>query len=258
VYLFAPWVRTIHVVTAGQTPPWLDASHPRVRMVDHREILPTEALPTFNSQAIETGLHRIPGLSEHFLYFNDDMFLGRPVAPEAFFDSAGRFAVFPSEAVVGLGDQPDAPSYLLAAANNRRLLQEAFGVVTTHTMAHAPYPQRVSVLAELEARFPDAWSATARSPFRGEHDLAPVSSLAQHYGLLTGSAFRSTADLEFVDLSARGVGQRLDALLEREHDFFCLADHHDYAVSEARLRRLLAGFLAAYFPIAAPWEISGR
>ncbi len=255
VHLFAPWVRTIHVVTAGQTPPWLDTSHPRIRMVDHREILPADALPSFNSQAIETGLHRIPGLSEHFVYLNDDMFLGRPVAPELFFDPAGRFAAFPAEAAVGLGDRPDTPSYLRAAANNRRLLQEAFGVVTTQTMEHAPYPQRVSVLAEIEARFPDAWSRTARSPFRGEHDLAPVSSLAQHYGLLTGSAYLGTADSELLDLSVRDVAQRLDALMERRHDAFCLGDHHDYAVQPARLRRLLADFLGAYFPIAAPWEL---
>jgi glycosyltransferase involved in cell wall biosynthesis len=258
VHLFAPWVRTIHLVTAGQTPPWLDTSHPRVRIVDHREILPAEALPTFNSQAIETGLHRIPGLSEHFVYLNDDMFLARPVAPELFFDSAGRFAAFLAEAAVGLGDQPDLPSYLRAATNNRRLLQEAFGLVTTQTMAHAPYPLRVSVLAELEARFPEAWSRTARSPFRGEHDLAPVSSLAQHYGLLTGSAILGTADAEFLDLSVRDVAQRLDALLERRHDVFCLGDQHDYAVQPARLRTLLAEFLTAYFPIAAPWELDGR
>jgi hypothetical protein len=258
MHLFAPWVRTIHIVTAGQTPAWLDTGHPRVRIVDHREILPPDALPTFNSQAIETGLHRIPGLSEHFVYLNDDMFLGRPVPPELFFDSAGRFAAFLAETAVGLGDRPDPPSYLRAADNNRRLLQEAFGVVTTHTMAHAPYPQRVSVLAEIESRFPDAWSRTARSPFRGEHDLAPVSSLAQYYGLLTGSAIRGSAELEFVDLSKRDVGQRLDALLERRHDAFCLGDHHEYAVPPGRLRTMLADFLAAYFPSAAPWELDTR
>ncbi len=74
VYRFAPWIRTIHVVTDAQIPYWLNTSHPRVRIVDHRDLFPDPAtqLPNFNSLAIESVLHRIPGLSEHFLYFNND------------------------------------------------------------------------------------------------------------------------------------------------------------------------------------------
>lgn len=253
-HLFAPWARTIHLVTAGQVPDWLDASDPRIRLVDHRDILPADALPTFNSQAIETGLHRIPGLAEHFVYLNDDCFLGRPVPPELFFDAAGRFAAFLDPAPVGLGDLPDLPSYLKAAANNRRLLQDAFGVTTTHTLAHAAYPLRVSLLAELAERFAPEWEATARSPFRGEHDLAPLSSLAQHYGLLTGAAYVGDAAIDFLDLSKRDVAARLDALLQRQQDFFSLGDQHAYAVTPGRMREMLAEFLATYFPIRAPWE----
>jgi glycosyltransferase involved in cell wall biosynthesis len=254
VHLFAPWARTIHLVTAGHVPDWLDTTDQRIHLVDHREILPADALPTFNSQAIETGLHRIPGLAEHFVYLNDDCFLGRPVPPELFFDAAGRFAVFLDAAPVGLGDLPDLPSYLKAAANNRRLLHDAFGVTTTHTLAHAAYPLRVSVLTELAERFTDEWKTTAHSPFRGEHDIAPLSSLAQHYGLLTGTAFVGSADVDFLDLSKRDVAARFEGLLQRRQDFFSLGDQHAYAVTPGRMREMLAEFLATYFPIAAPWE----
>jgi hypothetical protein len=87
---FAPWIRRVFIVTDGQTPAWLDTSNPRVRVVDHREIMPPEALPCFNSSVIEHYVHRIPGLAEHFLYANDDMFFGAPVEPGFFFTSDGR------------------------------------------------------------------------------------------------------------------------------------------------------------------------
>ncbi|WP_296603391.1 stealth family protein, partial [Nocardioides sp.] len=126
VHLFAPWVRRIHLVTAGQAPAWLDTRHPGVRLVDHAEILPAEALPTFNSQAIETGLHRVPDLAEHFVYLNDDVLLGRPRRPEDFFSPGGLVAAFVGPRTIG-APSPDDPSFLQAAHNNQRLLLEAFG-----------------------------------------------------------------------------------------------------------------------------------
>jgi glycosyltransferase involved in cell wall biosynthesis len=254
VHLFAPWVRRIHLVAAGQVPAWLDTDHPQVRVVDHREILPADALPTFNSHAIETGLHRVPDLTEQWVYLNDDVFLGRPVRPETFFGPAGQFAAYLSPAPVGLDDVPGSAPFLKAAWNNRRLLREAFGVTTTHTMAHTPHPHRRSVLDEIERRFPAEVAATARSPFRSDTDLALLSSLAQHYGLLTGSAYVGDPEFVFVNLANSDVARQLTQLLERQQDFFCLGDHHDYALPPERIAELLAEFLPAYFPVAAPWE----
>jgi len=244
-------------VTAGQVPDWLDTAHPDVRVVDHREILPAEVLPTFNSHAIETALHRVPDLAEHFVYLNDDVFLGRPVRPETFFSPAGLFAAFMLPGPVGLEDVPGAAPYIKAAWNNRRLLEEAFGVTTTNHLAHTPHPQRRSVLEEVERRFPAAVAATAAAPFRSDTDLAVLSSLAQHYGLITGTAYVGAGEPAFVDLSRSDLVWQLRRLLDRDQDFFCLGDHHDYAVAAARVEQELASFLAAYFPIAAPWELSG-
>jgi glycosyltransferase involved in cell wall biosynthesis len=256
LHLFAPWVRTIHVVTAGQVPPWLDVDHPQIRLVDHREILPAEALPTFNSHAIETALHLVPDVAEHFVYFNDDVLLGRPVPPELFFDSAGRSSVFTSPHLVGLGgpDHAADPAYVTAALHNRRLLADAFGVGLTHHLAHTPHPQRVSVLAEVSVRFADAVAATARAPFRSATDVSMLSSLAPTYGLLTGSAVEADIESAFVDLSNTMAGTQLQQLARRRQDVICIGDHHDYALEMGRVDRLLAAFLAAYYPIAAPWE----
>ena len=82
---FAPWVRKIHFVTCGQVPEFLNTEHPKLHLVKHSDFMPPEALPTFSSHAIEMNIHRIPGLAEHFVYFNDDMFLIRAVKQENFF-----------------------------------------------------------------------------------------------------------------------------------------------------------------------------
>jgi glycosyltransferase involved in cell wall biosynthesis len=254
LHLFAPWVRHIHLVTAGQVPDWLDTDHPQVSLVDHRDILPADALPTFNSHAIETALHRVPDLAEHFVYFNDDFLLARPVRPEAFFSPAGLPATYLGRQVVGLDDQPDAPAYLRAALNNRRLLQDALGVTITHHLAHAPYPHRRSVLEELEARFADELAATARAPFRSDTDVSTLSSLAQHYGLGTGRSYLASADLAYVDLAHPDADKQLRRLLQRDQDMICLAEHHAHGMRVDLLEETLREWFETCYPIAAPWE----
>ena len=80
--MYADWVRHVYLVTDNQVPAWLDTSNPRLTVVTPRELFGDRGrLPTFNSHAIESQLHRIDGLSEHYLYLNDDVFFGRPVSP---------------------------------------------------------------------------------------------------------------------------------------------------------------------------------
>jgi hypothetical protein len=85
---YAPWIRHIYIVTDRQRPLWLEPTHPRVTVVDHRDLFTAaEAqlyLPTFNSHVIESVLHRIPNLSTNFLMFNNDMLLNRPTQLDTF------------------------------------------------------------------------------------------------------------------------------------------------------------------------------
>jgi hypothetical protein len=97
VQRFAPWIRTIFIISDFQRPYWYDENNPgKIKFVDHPELFQEyeEHLPTFNSHAIETHIHRIPGLAEHFIYANDDTFFGNDVYPLDFFTSDGRFKVF--------------------------------------------------------------------------------------------------------------------------------------------------------------------
>lgn len=81
----APWVRKIHFVTAGHFPHWLDTSNPKLNLIKHSDFIPAEYLPTFNSHTIELNIHRIPNLSERFIYFNDDLYILNPVKKTYFF-----------------------------------------------------------------------------------------------------------------------------------------------------------------------------
>lgn len=82
---FAPWVRKIHFITSGQKPQWLNVDNPRINLVDHKDFIPHEFLPTYNSVVIERYLHRIPGLADRFVYFNDDFYIINHISTERFF-----------------------------------------------------------------------------------------------------------------------------------------------------------------------------
>ena len=81
-----PWIHKIFLVTDHQVPSWLKLNHPKLKLVSHEDIFPQDALPVFNSLAIEARLPYIPSLSEHFLYANDDMFVSTPLPKSYFFD----------------------------------------------------------------------------------------------------------------------------------------------------------------------------
>lgn len=82
---FAPWVHKIYFVTWGHLPTWLDTSHPKLEIVNHKDFIPKEYLPTFSSHTIELNLHLIKSLSEKFVYFNDDTFILKNMSPRDFF-----------------------------------------------------------------------------------------------------------------------------------------------------------------------------
>lgn len=82
---FSPWVRTVHLVTWGHIPPWLNISCEKLNIVNHKDFIPSKFLPLFNSSSIEMQFHRIKDLSNNFIYFNDDMFLTSQVKPDDFF-----------------------------------------------------------------------------------------------------------------------------------------------------------------------------
>ncbi len=93
--LYAPWINHIYIVTGfNQVPDWLNTNNPKITIIPHEQIIPADALPTFNSVAIEMCLMNIPNLSEHFLLANDDMFFNKPTSPDFFYDKKGRAIIW--------------------------------------------------------------------------------------------------------------------------------------------------------------------
>ena len=120
---FLPWVRTIHFVTWGHLPSFLNLSHPKLHIVRHKDYIPAKWLPTFSANPLEMNMHRIPGLSEHFIYFNDDMFVLRPMKKIDFFKNG-----FPCTQAteIPLGFIGRTQVWNIVAANDLGLINEHF------------------------------------------------------------------------------------------------------------------------------------
>lgn len=82
---FAPWVNKIHFITWGHLPDWLNTENEKLHVVKHKDYIPEKYLPVFSANPIELNIHRIEGLSDEFIYFNDDMYVINNLSPEDFF-----------------------------------------------------------------------------------------------------------------------------------------------------------------------------
>ncbi|MFZ2177203.1 MAG: stealth family protein [Rhodococcus sp. (in: high G+C Gram-positive bacteria)] len=257
VHMYAPWIRRIFVATDSERPAWL-ADDPRVTFVRSEEFFADQSvLPTHNSQAVECQLHHIPGLAEHFLYSNDDMFFGRAVNPQMFFSPGGISMFIEATTRIGLGQNDNQRSgFENAARVNRQLLQDRFGKMTTRHLEHAATPLRKSVMAEMEREFPEEFAATAASTFRASSNISVTNSLYHYYALLTGRAVVQTAArVKYVDTTMKSGFREMDSLLtKRSMDFFCLNDGSAPEVDLELRTEKVTRFLEDYYPIPAPWE----
>ncbi len=250
---FAPWVRKTFIVTDGQKPGWLTDSE-RVVIVDHRELFEDQScLPTFNSHAIEAKLYRIPGLAEHFVYFNDDMLLLNPSSPLDFFHSNGLSKSF-YEPLSNISGSPSVvlPGFANAARNGSALLQERFGRSAHSYHLHTPYALRRSVFEELWNVFPAELAATCRTRFRSPKDISTASFLYHYYAHEIGKSVPGSIVARTIGLGDALLGYALGELAtDRETLALCL---NGQPQSHPLKAELVTQFLQSRFPQAAPWE----
>jgi len=254
--LYAPFVRRVYVVTAGHLPPWLARADERIVPVRHDEIFAAGCLPTFNSHAIESRLHHIDGLSEHYLVLNDDVFFGRAVEASDFFVGNGIAKFFLSPAVVPPGPATAADAPVDAAAKNARdLLARECNVRVDHKLQHVPLPQRRSVLFEMEERFAAQFASVAASRFRQPSDLSVATSLFPYYAYATDRAVPGEIAGRYVNIGDRWARVRMaDLLAERSCAVFCLNETDASRVKEERVDRMVQSFLDDYFPFRSAFE----
>ncbi len=268
---FAPWVRRIHFLTWGHLPPWLDTTHPKLQVTNHREILPPEAVPTFNCNAFEVNLHRIPGLSEHFVYFNDDMMLLREVRPEDFFREGRPRDMLALQPVVANPQNPVMSHLLLNNSlvlckyfNKRRvmrahpgqvfhpgyppmyffynLLEAVFPLFTGFYSVHGPSPLLRSSFAELWEREAELLSEVTRHRFRSSGDVCQY--LFRDWEKLKGNFVPANLHRDFAYLFIQDTEKTCRAIRQRKKKMVCVNDTSEEIDFPAVQRELTAAFQA--------------
>ncbi len=257
----APWIRRIFIVTDDQRPEWLDTTHPKIQLVDHKDILPPEALPCFNSTVIEYFLHRIPDLSAHFLFANDDMFFNADLSPDFFFKKDG----FP---IVRLKRKPLGKWYhrlkaLLKTLVGKKLGQYAKKVIQSALLVEKKFGKYYSGVPHhnIDAyRKPDYRKAVEE--VFGDQVKKSQTHRVRTFGDLHRSAFSYYA-LAIGHGHLKYIGRReASRILVYKHDFtayinryqpklFCLNDNQHVTDDD---RQKIKPFLEKIFPIKSAFE----
>lgn len=230
---FFPEHGHVYIVTDAQAPDWLRPSD-RLTLVDHRELMPESSLPTFDSGHIESWIHHIPGLSERYFYFNDDVFLGAPLNPADWFTPEGFYLTW--------SDEPP-------------VTDEAM-----RTDATSPRPMRRSLLRELELELeltaPELFEGVRSTVFRSWDKPTIVSDFVLRWALAHGLAQMRTYRHRHVstgDADQQAQLQRLAAEFGAL-DFFCINDTTDDAHAEDPRLRQVQSVLEAMLPHASGFE----
>lgn len=216
---YAPWIRKVFIVTAGEVPCWAgDVDH--VEMVTHKQIYPKEFwasdLPTHNSLSLETHLHKVPGLAEHFIYFNNDQFIGRPVDKDSFFTPAGK--------AVYLGSSWQAK--------------------------HQATPVRKSAILEDQKRIPFHFSSLSHQRCRPAGSIHPPFFGYQTYHLSHGYAIKRPGKVAFLaDYNIASADDIYSAIKRDRPERFTINDDFSTKKSDTleTQTKMLSRFLSDYF-----------
>ncbi|MBC7681605.1 MAG: Stealth CR1 domain-containing protein [Ferruginibacter sp.] len=257
---FFPAHGHIYLVTDAQTPAWL-ADVPGISVVHHSDLIPASALPTFDSGHIESYIHRIPELSEHYFYLNDDVFFGAPVDLPDWFWPGGVCVTWSDEPLVSDEPlRPDATALDNACRRSNQWLRShplPGYQHTFRTFAHAPRPMRKSLLALLEKVAPDMFARVRSTVFRTWDKPAIVSDFVLRWALAHGYAQLREYDHQYVSTSDADTTDDLDQLVASDGQlaFFCINDTTDDALHhDPRLARVRDA-LQQMFPLASRFEV---
>lgn len=259
---YGNFVRKIFVVSNCAPPAWLNLENPKIEWIWHEKIMPKEVLPTFSSHAIETSLFRIPGLSNYFIYSNDDFLLVRPLTVENFYYHNGIAKLRLENWGNVNGEVTEGePDYLNGARNANALLEQEFGLSTTQLHTHSPQSMRVDVLQEMYGKYGQHFDETMSHKFRTKDDIAVTGYFYHHYALLSGRALQSTDKTELVQQNHPNFQKKLNNIvklnMERKYDQLplsvCVNDGADSHLNETWNIEVMK-FLDALFPQKSTFE----
>ncbi len=246
---FAPWVRKIHFVTCGQKPDWLNENHPKLSLVDHSDYIPKKFLPVFNSCLIELYIHKIPGLTEHFVYFNDDFFITNHIGKERFFKNGlpNDIACFRHNSGVGMWSK--------SLKNNIKLINERFDKRTVFKRDHdkwfwpgygkrsrlthllKPYGKFITLMTPhnaqpfLKSTFEEVWeyagdrlTKASENRFRSADDYTPELFRTWQICRSNFEPYNTYQDTKMFPLLIRSK-QAIKAIQEQSYKLVCLNDN---------------------------------
>jgi len=279
---FAPWVRKIYFVTWNSVPEWLNVHHPKLQVVLNRDMLPDGCDPVFSPNPLETNLHRIPGLAEHFVYFNDDMFIVSPVEPADFYLNGLPREMAVSYALTNTLDNDSFPHMLLTMTgiingcfdkravqrkNLRKWLTPVYGKQLLNTLRtwkqsafsgllipHLPSPMKKSTYEEVWRRLPQIMMETAAHKFRTPMDVTQY--LFRYWAICKGefapvNAFRSGKECFLNDRQLEAV---CEIIQSKKYKMICLNDSKDIVDFESCKRRINQAF-EAILPDQSAFEL---
>ncbi len=245
---FLPWIHTVHFVTCGQLPPWLNPDAPRLHPVRHSDYIPPQYLPTFSANPIEMNFHRIPGLSEQFIYANDDMFFTRPLRPEFFFRGG-----LPVDACIATALCFHFHGIFHIVGNDIAVLNEHFskravfrahpgkwfslryGGMNLYNLAllpfpsfsmfrelHLPYGYLKSTFEEVWRAEPELLEATTSHRVRSDEDVNQW--LVRYWQLVTGKFAPSRLNRGHFFSIGKDDELIKEAILKQKYPMLCLSD----------------------------------
>ena len=252
---YAPWVNHIYIVVDDvQVPAFLNVNHPKITVVKHSDIIDPDALPLFNSVAIETGLHHIPGLSECFLYFNDDMFLGAPISKSDVVDICYSEPNHPSFPTVTVS--PKDEEWICNIKQGFHLVKQKYPDAELVVPAHISHFCRKSLCYEIENEFPDVFQHTTQQKFRKKNDDDLCQSIClpkiqYQLGVCKG-VYRnipSTPEIyRYFEMTDAIELESVRALRDEKPMFFCINNNNTTT-------RELRDCLESLFPNPSPFEL---
>jgi hypothetical protein len=225
-----PWIRNIFIITDNQTPIWFNQDNPRIKIISHEDIFEDKSvLPVFNSVAIEMNLHRIPGLSEYFIYLNDDCLFGNNMKINDFITKNGKIIMrFQKIQFSNLNINKTDSSFRIGHKNASKLISKNFGHHPRLTVSHQAFILRKSIFAQLEKMYPNEINQTRANKFRSTTDVQPIALhnyFAQETGLGVGMYERDSLYYGIIDnTTVNDIRRVFNFIIHNRPKYICIND----------------------------------
>lgn len=260
----------VYIVTDAQTPAWLQNSA-QISIIDHKDLIPANKLPTFDSANIESYIHQIPDLSERYFYLNDDVFFGSPIDLSHWFSQDGICVGWSDDLPVSnQGLQPDATAlenacrlsiqWLKTHENSNQQLNQHSDLIpfkhTYRTFAHSPRPMLKSMLFALETEAADLFKSVRSTVFRAWDKPTIVSDFVLRWSLAHGHATLRDYSHVYLSTGDEQNAFQINNLVAADGllDFFCINDTTDDADNLDPRLAMVQEALQTMFPTASRYE----